>query len=133
MRLDEELLAVALEPSRRSERRTAGPLLEAARSRRTERRRRAAERAAAERARRLARLEERQEEEWVEVTRLVEEKNQRAYADAVRRLLALRELSVERGTMEAFAARVAALLEQHRSKHSFRRRVVDAGLVVGHT
>ena len=69
MRLDEELLAVALEPSR-SERRTAGALLEAARSRRTERRPRAAERAAARRARRLSRLEEHQKEEWIEVARL---------------------------------------------------------------
>jgi hypothetical protein len=127
MRLDEDLLAVALE-SPRSEPRTAGALIEASRSHRAARRRRASERAAAQRAGRLARLEQRQDEEWVQVARLIAEKNQYAYDGAVQRLLALRELSVERGAQETFAARLAALLEQHRSKHSFRRRVLSAGL-----
>jgi hypothetical protein len=125
--LDDDLLAVALEPSR-SARSTAGALLSAARSRRDERRRRAAERAAAERARRLALLEKRQEQEWTEVARLVGEKKARAYDDAVKRLRALRELSMERGSEAVFAARLAALLEEHRSKHAFRDRVAKAGL-----
>jgi len=127
MRLDEDLLAVAL-GSPQSKGRTAGALLEAARSKRAERRPRVAERTAARRARRLARLEERQDAEWIEVARLVAERNQYAYDDAVQRLLALRELSVERGTQEAFAARLDALMAQHRRKHGFTTRVVTTGL-----
>ena len=127
MRLDDDLLAVALESSR-SARSTTGALLAAARSKRDDRRRRAAERAAAERARRLALLEKRQEQEWTEVARLVGERKAQAYDDAVNRLRALRELSRERGTGAMFAARLAALLEEHRSKHAFRQRVAEAGL-----
>jgi hypothetical protein len=127
MRLDDDLLAVALDPSR-SARSTAGALLAAARAKRDERRRRAAERAAAERARRLALLEKRQEQEWTEVARLVGERKAPAYEDAVERLRALRELSMERGTEAVFAARLAALLEEHRSKRAFRDRVAKAGL-----
>jgi hypothetical protein len=128
MRLDEDLLAVALE-SPRPAGRTAGALLEAARLARAARRRRVAERAAAERARRLARLEERLEDEWTEVARLVEEKKARGYDDALRRLLALHELSVDRRTEKEFAARLDLLLAQHRSRHAFLKRVRSAGLV----
>ena len=128
MRLDEDLLAVALE-SPRPTGRTAGALVEAARSAREARRRRVAKQAAVERARRLARLEERAEDEWIEVARLVEAKKARDYDDAVRRLLALQELSVDRGKKNEFAARMDALLAQHRSKHAFLGRVRSAGLV----
>ena len=74
------------------------------------------------------RAEKRQEQEWTEVARLVGERKARAYDDAVKRLRALRELSKERGTEAVFGARLAALLEEHRSKHAFRQRVVEAGL-----
>jgi hypothetical protein len=86
------------------------------------------ERSAAERARRLALLESRQEEEWIEVARLVREKKAQAYDDAVRRLLALRELSVERGTENAFQERLQVLLDQHRRLSAFRHRVRMAAL-----
>jgi hypothetical protein len=90
MRLDEDLLAVALE----SPRPTA-----------------------------------REEDEWIEVARLVEAKKARDYDDAVRRLLALQELSVDGGRKKEFAARVDALHSQHRSKYAFLARVRGAGLV----
>ena len=128
MRLDEDLFAVALE-SPRPAGRTAGALLEAARLAREARRRRAAKRAAVERARRLARLAEHEDDEWIEVARLIEEKKARGYDDAVRRLLALRELGVDRGTEKEFAARLDALLARHRSKHAFLSRLQSAGLV----
>jgi len=124
MRLDEDLLAEALTP-RRPAARTGGALLDAARSAREARRRKVAKRAALERSRRLALLEEREEDEWTQVARLVEEKKARSYDDAVQRLLALRELSVHRGTEDEFAARLDGLVAQHRSKHAFLSRVRD--------
>jgi hypothetical protein len=63
------------------------------------------------------------QDEWTQVARLVEEKKARGYDDAVQRLLALRELSVDRGTENEFAARLDGLLAQHRSKHAFLSRV----------
>jgi hypothetical protein len=132
LRLDPDLLAAAAEdrPAKRSMApRTAGTLLHAARARIAERRRVAAARAAAERERRLTALAGRQHEEWAAVERLVDAKQVRAYEDAVGRLRALRELHVDRGTVDAFHAQLRTLLDAHRRKYGFLERVRQAKLL----
>ena len=88
-----------------------------------------AARASAERERRLATLADRQHEEWAAVERLVGATQAGRYDDAVRRLRALRELHVDRGTVTAFHARLRALLDAHQRKHGFRERVRRAKLL----
>ncbi|HEY0969567.1 MAG TPA: hypothetical protein VGE02_01180 [Gemmatimonadales bacterium] len=95
--------------------------------------RRARERAAAAtaRARQLVALEERQDAEWVELEGLVGAPKVKpsVYEDIVRRLAALRELAVMRGTEAAFRARLGVLLDRYGSKATFLRRVQEAGLM----
>ena len=132
LRLDPDLLAAAVEDrsaKRSGTPRTVGTLLHAARARIAERRRAAAARAAADRERRLTTLAGRQHEEWSAVERLVEAKQARAYDDAVGRLRALRELHADRGTEDAFHARLRTLLDAHRRKAGLLARVRRARLL----
>lgn len=130
VRLDPDLLAVALEAPRSALPRTAGGLLRSARSRVSEQRRRAADRAAASRARGLTALEKRHASEWIAIERLVSSSKvkARAYEDIVRRLEALYQLSADRGTTIAFGTRVDALLDRHPTKAALRRRLRDVKL-----
>ena len=121
----------------RSRRRTVGELLERADLVRQHRARetgirRARERAAADamRTRQLAVLESRQDAEWAEIERLVgaPRVKPRSYEDVVRRLEALRELAIMRGTEDAFRARLDVLLDRFGSKTAFRRRIQEAEL-----
>jgi hypothetical protein len=127
LRLDADLLAAAVE-ERSAEPRPAGEILRAAGARSAARRRAAAAKAAAAKTRRLRALARRQDEEWLVIDRLVGEGKTNAYDDAVRRLVALRELSVDRGTDADFRERLVALLGRHRTKRAFGERVRDARL-----
>lgn len=118
-------------------RRTVGELLERADLARQRREREAAKQrvreraaAAAARTRQLVALEQRQDVEWAELDRLLGAPRVKpsAYEDVVRRLEALRELAVMRGTGDAFRARLGLLLERYGSKTAFQRLVRDAAL-----
>jgi hypothetical protein len=130
LRLNSDLLTVALETPA-SATRAAGELLDAALARTDERRREAARRAAAARTKRLATLERRQDSEWTEIDRLLgtPKVTPSIYDDVVRRMTALQELGVDRGEEMAFQARLRALLGRHASKTALHRRVREAGLL----
>lgn len=127
LRLDPDLMSVALDASRGMTR-TAGQLLDAARARVAAQRRRRAELAMAARTKRLATLEKRQEAEWSEIDRLLgaPKVTPTNYDEVILRLTALRELGIDRGTEAAFQARLQALLDRHGSKTALHRRVREA-------
>src|SRR5690606_38305434 len=130
LRLNPDLLAVALEaPS--GEPRTAGELLAAARNRVVERKRAEAERAAAARRRRLTALAKRQGAEWSEIDQLLDAPKvlPAVYRDVVQRLTELRELADDRGEEAAFQKRLGALLERRKGKPTLLRYVREAQLM----
>jgi len=130
LRLNADLVAVAVEPPD-SATRTAGQMLDAARVVVEERQRSIAARAAALRTGRLAALERRQEVEWSELDQLLDAPKVRPsiYDDVVRRLTALRELAVDRGTEVTFRRQLRTLLDRYGSKMAFQRRAWEAGLI----
>lgn len=131
LRLNPDLLHVALETRQRAAR-TAGQLLAAAGAWWRAQRRKETERAAAARTRRLATLEKRQDAEWREIERRLDAPKVKPsiYDDVVRRLTALHELAVDRGLEPAFRGRLSALLDRQGKKTALRRRVRGAGLDV---
>jgi len=132
LRLNPDLLTIALE-TRQSGARTVEELLTAADAWSRTQRRKEAERAAAARSRRLAALEKRQETEWREIERELDAPRVRPsiYDDAMRRLTALHELAVDRRNEAAFRGRLRALLDRQGKKTSLQRRVKEAGLEAG--
>lgn len=89
--------------------RNAGELRARAAALGEERRRVAAEREAAARRVRLDALAARGEAAWAEVDAAIARRNAAGYQQALAVLAALRELAADRGTLAAFAARLAAL------------------------
>lgn len=119
--------------------RTVGELLAAARDRADIRRREQARReaeaqarreraAAAARATYLNDLALRQESVWQQIEKLLEIKRAREYDEATQLLVDLRDISVPRGTTEAFRARVQDLRLRHSTKRSFLDRLDRAAL-----
>ncbi|MFN8511205.1 MAG: hypothetical protein U0232_00325 [Thermomicrobiales bacterium] len=119
--------------------RTVGELLAAARDhadiRRREQARRDAEaQARRERAAAAARLTYlndlalRQEAVWQQIDKLLELKRAKEYDEATQLLIDLRDISVPRGTTEAFRARVQDLRLRHSTKRSFLDRLDRAAL-----
>jgi hypothetical protein len=119
---------------------TVGALLAAVDERAAERRRREAERAAAERARReheaavaramyVDRLAGREEDLWRQVGALVETKRPKDYDQAGQLLTDLRDLSVRRQEVGAFAARLGPLRERCANRPRFLDRLDRAGLI----
>jgi uncharacterized Zn finger protein len=97
-------------------------------ARNAEHARQAAE-AAAARKRYLASLRGREEELWRKVDDLVSYRQASTYKEAVERLKDLRDLADAEGSLEAFAARVRRLREQHARKPALVRRLDEAGLL----
>lgn len=130
LRLNADLLTVAVEAPSGVPSRTAGQMLDVARTVADERQRVAAKQAAVARAQRLAALAKRQEAEWSEIDRVLDATKVKpsVYDDVVRRLMALRELGADRGEERVFRARLRALLDRHGSKTALRRRVQEADL-----
>ena len=110
-------------------RRTFAALLATAehlRQRREAKERRAAERA---RLRRLEELARREPEVWEQVAALIEQKQGRAYDEAVALLGELRDLAEHRGERDRFAARIAAMRDEYPTRSGLLQRLRQAGLI----
>lgn len=128
------------QPEAQSARRPLKELFEAARQIREAReaaerelaaRRRAREQAqeAAAREEHLKRLMAREADAWRKVELIVGSKQAKAYDEAVSTLRDLRDVAIRKEALDAFAARVRALRDAHRSKYTFVQRLDKAGLV----
>jgi hypothetical protein len=126
-------------PAANAEPRTVRELLDAAKDRAEERRRKEAERAACEKARheqeeaaarqlRLNALAKRQEEAWRQVEALIATKQPKNYDEAIALLGDLRDLYLHTGRQAEAAARIARLQQAHASKPSLIKRLRQAGL-----
>lgn len=119
--------------------RTVGDLLSAARVREEERAqsleaeraiemaRRKAE-VEAERARYLDQLAKRENATWDQVTAHIQKRQPRAYDQAIRLLIDLRDLAVRQGLETAFKAKIERLRATHIAKTSFLDRLTNAAL-----
>ena len=96
--------------------------------RKEEARRRHEAAAAAARAKRLDALANAKGEAWADVGRLVVSKKPKAYDQAVRLLVDLRDLAARDGDEPDFAVRLRGLREEHARKSSFIARLNKAGL-----
>jgi hypothetical protein len=120
-----------------SQQRTVGDLLSAAEAiandrakelaakRAIELARRKAEEDAA-RARFLDHLAEREEATWDQVNQLIQKKQLKAYAEAIRLLVDLRDLAVRQRLEPAFRTRIEKMRERHKAKVSFLDRLTEA-------
>jgi hypothetical protein len=119
--------------------RTIGDLLSAARAREEERaqrleaeraieiaRRKAA--AEADRARYLDQLAKHEEAIWAQVTAHIQKRQPRAYDQAIRLLIDLRDLAIRQGLETAFKAKIDSLRATHTAKTSFLDRLTNAAL-----
>jgi hypothetical protein len=109
-------------------RRTVGQLLQAAEARRQQARRRRVAEAEARRIRDLEALAEREGETWSEVFALIEQKQGKAYDQAVALLDRLRELARYQGEEAAFQERLNGIYEQYSRRPGLLRRLREAGL-----
>ena len=89
-------------------------------------RRKAEEKAA--RARFLDHLAEREEATWDQVNQLIQKKQPKAYAEAIRLLVDLRDLAVRQRLEPAFRTRIEKIRETHKAKVSFLDRLTEAVL-----
>jgi hypothetical protein len=119
--------------------RTVGDLLSAARAREEERAQRLeAERAIemtrkkaeaeAERARYLDQLAKHESATWDQVTAHIQKRQPRAYEQAIRLLIELRDLAVRQGLETAFKAKIERLRATHIAKTSFLDRLTNTVL-----
>jgi hypothetical protein len=109
-------------------RRTAGQLLAEVRERRERERRRRAEEAEARRIRELEALAKREAETWAEVEALIEQMQAKAYDEAVRLLVKLRDLAKYRGEEAVFQQRLNRIHERYSRRSALLSRLRKAGL-----
>jgi hypothetical protein len=127
-RLRTERAASAQEPIQQLPRRTVRELVVAGRDRAKELKR---AQQAAERQKRQAyldRLAGREGEIWMEIERLIDQRQARPYDDAIRLLGELAELADHKQTRAAFAERLAQLRLRHAAKTTFIKRLDKVGL-----
>lgn len=86
------------------------------------------EAAAAAKTKRLDALATRKSAAWLQIKRLVDSKQPKAYDDAVKLLADLRDLAARERDDTDFALRIRALREAHAKKPSFLKRLDEAGL-----
>jgi len=109
-------------------RRTVGQLLREAEERRERERRRRAEEAEARRVRELEALAKREAQTWDEVDALIQQTQAKAYDEAVRLLLKLRELAGYQSQEATFQQRLNRIYEQYHRRSALLRRLQKAGL-----
>jgi len=109
-------------------RRTVGQLLGEAEERRQRERRQLAEEAEARRVHEMEALAKREDQTWEEIDSLIQKTQVKAYGEAARLLLKLRELARYQGQEETFQQRLNHIYEQYRRRSALRRRLQDAGL-----
>ena len=110
-------------------RRSAGELLRAVKARRNKKRQAEARRQAKARAEYLADLAKRENNVWRDVGRLIDERQLKAYDQAVDILKELRELYESRQQLDKFQGKVNELCAQHRRKARFIAVVERAKLL----
>jgi len=110
-------------------RRTAGEILAMAAQRKGLRREAQAAAAEVRRIKRLKGLAQRADAAWDEVESLIQEKQGKAYDEAVRILAELRELSEFQHAETAYADRVRGICERYSRRTGLLRRLRDAGLM----
>jgi hypothetical protein len=110
-------------------RRTVGQLFAAAEELRERERKEQAARAEARRMAQLEALAGRGERAWQEVDTLIQQSTGKAYDQAVRLLVKLKELAQHQGQESAFQARVARIEEQYARRRALIERLRKAGLV----
>jgi hypothetical protein len=109
-------------------RRTVGQLLREVEERQERERSRRAEEAEARRVRELEALAKREVQTWDEVDALIQQTQAKAYDEAVRLLLKLRELARHQGQEATFQQRLNRICEQYRKRSALLRRLHEAGL-----
>ncbi len=133
-------LASEASPAQQAGARTVRALLEAAKERAEQRRRRQAEHAAREKARmereeaeardrHLAALAKRETMAWRELDMLIATKQPRRYDEAVALLRDLRDVCIRDGRQAEAATHIARLLDEHAKKASLIGRIRSAGLL----
>jgi hypothetical protein len=119
--------------------RTVGDLLSAARAREEEKAQRLEARRAiemarkkaeaeAERARYLDQLAKHEEATWDQVTAHIQKRQPKAYDQAIRLLIDLRDLAIRQGLETPFKAKIVRLRATHIAKTSFLDRLTNAAL-----
>lgn len=117
-------MPTAMMPSRR----TVGQLLaKAEEQREREHRRRVAE-AEAKRIEELEALARRKAEAWAEVEALIEQMQAKAYDEAVRLLVRLRDLARHQGEEAAFQQQLNSIYERYKRRSGLLGRLRDVGL-----
>ena len=96
-------------------------------SKRLARQRREAERA---RIRKLEALAQQEGQVWEQVQSLIGHKHARAYDEAIKLLIDLRDLARHRGQGDSFQARIAQLAEEYRTRSGLLSRLHHARLTV---
>jgi hypothetical protein len=116
-------------PAEARARRTVGHLFAAAEDLRERERQEQAARAEAKRMAELEALARRSEAAWQEVDTLIQQSTGKAYDQAVRLLVKLKELAQHQGQESAFQARVARIEEQYARRRALMERLRRAGLI----
>jgi hypothetical protein len=80
------------------------------------------------RARYLEQLAEREEATWDQVIAVIQKRQPKAYDQAIRLLVDLRDLAVSQGVETGFKAKIEQLRAAHNAKTSFLDRLTDAAL-----
>lgn len=108
--------------------RTVMHLLRAAEEARAEEKERQAQEAERQRLKALSELSRREEQVWHEVDGLIRQKQDKAYKEAVARLLQLRDLAAHEEKETAFEERLKRIREQYGRLPALQRRLNKAGL-----
>jgi hypothetical protein len=124
-----ELSGMSKADSTAGQRRTLRQLLAASKvikHQRLETERREAE---AARLRKLEKLAQREEQLWVRIPALIEQKRANTYAEAVSILTDLRDLALHQQRLSEFQSKLAAILSQYPTLHGLHKRLKAAKLI----
>lgn len=111
-----------------TERRTAGELLALAQAEEKRVRMQLAAKAEAQRIRELEALAPKAEATWTFVEQLIQQKNGRAYDEAVQLLIKLHDLAIHQGTETAYEGRLARIRGTYSRQRTFLERLDKASL-----
>lgn len=111
-----------------SPRRSVRQLLKAARRLSEQEAQRQREEAERRRIEELKKLAKREAQAWREIETLIQRSQAKAYDEAVKQLLKLRELAEFQNTQPDFIQRMSQVRERYQSRHSFIQRLERVGL-----
>lgn len=110
-------------------RRTVTDLLTAANEQARQRKERQRQKAEREKMKRLQALSKKEPQVWKEVQALLDERKAKAYEEATRLLVQLKELADYTGARGSFAGRLSELCENSRNRPAFLARLKGAKLI----